>query len=546
VKHLKALLARIKAALTRGGSGAARREADQQVVRIAQQGLHMATETLAANLADFGRHHEDWHGAPPEPNTPREDPHHVAKARMGRIAERFLLAVKIVFWVVFGPVYFNVLAWLAVIIALCISITLSLGIKPLLAGLILKPGLTPRQKEGRLHAHVVAGIVAFAIAFGSLFLLRGLAGPLALIGALLVLPVLSATDLVLLYLIGIAHAFTHLYGWAAPFVRNHHAATAYRAEFEQHCYAAQNRLDNTDENLAPRVALPGPTDQGSAGAAAVPLAERRTDAATAAVLVLAASLLGTSVARAQAPPPTAPLRISTLVADCTASLFPSVATTMGPIVARSFTTWTEQMGSRLVRVSSFERDGWLPRTILQTTRIETACAPTQGERAVFRGIGDALAQQARDACDHTRAKEADRITTEVTKALTLAWHAPPIVDPKEGRSCTAFKDMLASAARIPAGNLVVIAGDTEETCRNGADPVPDRAAGAEVIIILVPSKTDMGPGVSAASRFTAKKAYLEQVAPWLRAILAPADVETYRLPIAPPVAPVTKISFWQR
>src|SRR5947207_3414538 len=119
--RLKALLAEIKAALTRGGSGAARREANQQVVRKAAQGMRMAQE-----------------------------------------------------------------------------------------------------KERRLHAHVIWAVISFLISFGGLFLLRGLAGPLAKVGALLVLPFLSLCDLVVLYMMGVASAKAQLNSWAAPFVENHH------------------------------------------------------------------------------------------------------------------------------------------------------------------------------------------------------------------------------------------------------------------------------------------------------------------------------------
>jgi hypothetical protein len=169
-----------------------------------------------------------------------------------------------------------------------------------------------------------------------------------------------------------------------------------------------------------------------------------------------------------------------------------------------------------------------------------------GERAVFKGMSEALEQRARDACKRAQDQQSDRIASAITKALDIAWHAPPLVDAKKGYSCTAFLDALAAAARAPAGSLIVIVSDTEETCRTSGNLVPRAAAGAEVIIILVPSKMDMGPGASAADRFAAKKAQLDKTAPWLRVILAPADVESYRLPTPPPAAPVTTVGFWQR
>jgi voltage-gated potassium channel Kch len=555
MKHLEALLAKITAMLGRLGSGTARREANEEVVRISEQGMCMADETIATNQADFAHHSEEWNGVPPQPATPREDPHHAAKARMGRAAEWFLLGLKVIFWVVFGPLFFAVLAWIAVIVAVAISLTLSLGVKPLLAGLILKPGLTPHQQECRLHSHVVAGIFAFGIVFGGLFVLRGLGGPLALIGAMFVLPVLSACDLVLLYLMGIGHAHAHLYGWAAPFVRTHHDAMTIRAEFERHHRAARNRLDNgNDDADAGIIALPSPPrSQGPAGAAALPAppptpaGDHRNDAGTAAAFILFASLLGTMTARAQAPQPIEPVRIANLTLDSTTSLFPSVAETMTPIIARAFATWTAQMEFTTLRVSTFERDGWLPRIILQTTwNPANLCATTIAEGNVFRGMREAAEQHARDTCNRARTSEAERITTEIIKAITNAWHAPPLVDPKHGRSCTAFQDLLASTARIPAGNLYVITTDTEETCNNTTNPVPYQSVGAVVIIILVPSKTDMGPGVSAATRFTAKKAHVERIAPWVRAILAPAEVDTYRLPVRQqPVLPTAKVTLWK-
>jgi len=130
MEKLKALITVIKELLSRGGSGSARREADQQIALKARQGIRIAKEGLAANEADFSRHFEEWTGIRPEPKTPREDPHHKAKATKARMAMWFLFALKVVFWLVFGPSYFNVLPWLAVLIALCLSIPLSLGVKP--------------------------------------------------------------------------------------------------------------------------------------------------------------------------------------------------------------------------------------------------------------------------------------------------------------------------------------------------------------------------------------------------------------------------------
>ena len=551
MKHLQGMLATITAMLARLGSGTARREANEEVARIAEQGMQMADETITTNQADFGHHSEEWNGVPPQPATPREDPHHAAKARMGCVAEWFLLGLKVIFWVIFGPLFFAVLAWVAVIVAVAISITLSLGVKPLLAGVILKPGLTPHQQEQRLHAHVVAGIIAFGIVFGLLFVLRGLGGPLALIGAMFVLPILSACDLALLYLMGIAHAYAHLYGWAAPFVRKHHDAITIRAEFERHQRAARNRLANGNDDATGRiVALPAPPrSQGPAGAAAaLPEPPRPTSdhTTTAATLILAATLFGAMPARAQALQPSEPVRIANLTLDSTSSLFPSVTETMTPIIATAFATWTEAMGFTNLRVSTFERDGWVPRVILQTTRTPNAqCATTRTEGSVFRGMRDAIEQQAHDTCNRARTTEAERVTRDITRAITNAWHTPPLVDPKHGQSCTAFQDLLASTARIPTGNLHVIVGDTEETCNTTTNPVPHQSAGAVVIIILVPSKTDMGPGISAATRFSAKKAHLERIAPWVRAILAPAEVDTYRIPVRPqPPVPTTKVTFW--
>jgi hypothetical protein len=552
MKHLQALLALIIAALTRGGTGAARREAQQEILRMARQGMRMAQEMIHANMADFARHFEEWFGFPPAPATPREDPQHAAMARKGHIAVWFLLGLKAVFWTVFGPTFFNVLPWLAVVIALCVSIPMSIGLKPLIARLILKPGLTRQEQERRLHHHVVAGMIAFAIVFGGLFLLRGLVGALALIGALLVLPILSLCDMVLLYLMGVAEAHAALYSWAAAFVAKHHALTNYLGQFEHHAQAARQRLgmpedeDDEDGGSGATAEIAPPLIDGPTGTAVTPLPGPR-NIGTAAALTLGIVLFGIPAARAQYTPP-AP--ISIVDVDSTASIFPSVASTLGPTVAQAVTTWSEQNDSHILRVATFERDGWLPRTIMQTTRnIPIACTPTGGEHAIFKGINDAIEEQARNECNHAREQEANKVTAQLTKALATAWHAQPLVDPKQGRSCTAFQDMLASAARIPPGNLVVILTDTEETCKKDNSTVPDHSMGANVVIILVPSKADMGPGVSAANKFDAKKANLEKVAPWIRAILAPTDVEMYRLPTTtpPPHAPhATTVGFWQR
>jgi hypothetical protein len=546
MQNLKTLVAEIKAVLSRGGSATARREADQQVAQKAGQGMRIAKEVLESNEADFGRHFEEWSGMRPEPRTPREDPHHKAMARKAQVALWFLLALKVVFWLVFGPSYFNVLPGLAVLIALCVSIPLSLGVKPLIAALILKPGLTPQQREHRLHLHVVAGIIAFGIAFGGLFLLRGLAGPLALIGALFVLPVLSICDLVLLYLMGIAEAYVHLYGWTVPFVRVHQDASAYLGEFEHYHKAAQNRLEAPAATLTTSTAL---------GDKSSDVNVCTIGKVTTALLVLTIGLVCSgSAAHAQATMyPAGPAVPQDLLAelrlDSTTSVYASVAETINLALARSFYAWAEQEGVHRLRVATFERDGWLPRTIdeMKIEGIPESCAADQGERSLFRGISEAMQKQAQAACEHAKAGEADRIQAALMKAVAKAWHSAPLVEANKGRSCTAFYDALASIARVPGRNLIALVSDTEETCSKQANAVPRQAAGADVVVVLVPSKSDMGPGVSAASRFNAKKEHLQRIAPWLKVVLAPAELESYRLPLTNrSQGPLSKVSFWQR
>jgi hypothetical protein len=549
--RLKALWAEIKAALTRGGSGAARREADQEIVRKSAQGMRMAQEMQVANEADFRRHSEEWNGAPPVPSTPREDPHHKSKARNGKIAEWFLFALKLVFWVVFGPAYFAVLAWIAVVIALGISIPLGLGVKPLIAGLILKPGLTPQEKERRLHGHVIGAVIAFVISFGGLFLLRGLAGALAKVGALFVLPVLSLCDLVALYMMGVASAQAQLYSWAAPFVKNHHEFGASFGEFENQNEAARRRLGEDEQDGAAAVpAQPRPLPPGPGTNTAVVPADPQNPPrningpAAAAIALVAVGLSFAHPAVAQvrtARMPAADIG-SELRLDSTTSLYPSIASTITPVLATSFYGWSEQVGARRIRVSTFERDGWLPRPVAQTAMkdLSNACAPSNGgEKTIFRGMAEALAKDADDACRQAMGAEFDRIQAEILTALTKAFHAEPPADPKK-RSCTAFNDALASAARTPAGHLLTLVSDTEETCKADVIAIPEHGSGGYVVVVLLPSKTDMGPGVSASARFAAKKAHVLKIAPWVTAVLAPADVENYRLPIAE--APMMKVT----
>jgi hypothetical protein len=551
---LKALKAEINVALNRGGSGAARRESDQEVARKAGQGMRIAKERQDANESDFGRHFEEWHGSSPEPSTPREDPQHAAKAAMGRGAEFFLMALKIVFWLVFGPVYFDVLAWLALIIAIAISTTLSLGVKPLIANGIWKPGLTPQENARRLHANVIAGIIAFSISFGGLFLLRGLAGPLANVGALLVLPVLSVTDLVLLYLMGVAHAYVQLYSWAAAFVLNHHEYSRHFCEFEHQHQAACNRLGEPERKEIAHT--PSPAQLGPAGNGAnpagrplgIPGSQPPANATVSlTMLALAIGLTLMPAVYGQVPQPSTPSAVSQDVVadlrlDSTTSLYPSISNTITPVLTNSFYIWSSQVAARRLRVSTFERDGWLPRTIAELFLKGTPqeCVPGHGEGIMFRGISEALKKDAFEACQRATAAEAKRVQTELTDALTSAWRTDPLGGRKQ-KSCTAFNDALAAAARVPARNLIVLVSDTEETCKPEINVVHERAAGASVIVILVPSKSDMGPGVSAAARFNVKKTQLLKFAPWLLAVLAPAEVESYRLPS--PTAPVIKASW---
>jgi len=88
--------------------------------------------------------------------------------------------------------------------------------------------------------------------------------------------------------------------------------------------------------------------------------------------------------------------------------------------------------------------------------------------------------------------------------------------------------------------------DGEETCARFINPVPSQSAGAIVIIVLVPSTSDFRPGVSAAARFNEKKIAIERFAPWVHAILAPVEVDTYRLSgRETQAAPVVRTTFSQ-
>jgi hypothetical protein len=345
-----------------------------------------------------------------------------------------------------------------------------------------------------------------------------------------------------LFLLGVADAYHHLYAWAAPFVKKDLEVAALRAAFEHQRCAARRRLNLPDEPETPRSTTPAIRPANPAA----PIAGG-TAAAVIAIMIIGTTIATLPVAHAQSTTITVPKKTATMDVDSTTSVFPSVATTLTGMVAGAFTIWADQLDATSIRVATFERDGWLPRLILETGRKPVTFAMVQGEQAIFRGMGTALDDEAREQCNHERNAENQRINDAVTNALTVAWHSQPLVDSKQGHSCTAFKDMLANAARAATGNLVVIVGDTEETCSNTVNPVPQHSAGAKVIIILVPSKTDMGPGVSAAARFNTKKGAIEKMAPWITAILAPAEIEDYRLPIPPrPVAPAVKVGFWQR
>jgi len=271
----------------------------------------------------------------------------------------------------------------------------------------------------------------------------------------------------------------------------------------------------------------------------------------AALLILVIGLTFAPMARAQImPPPARAALVQDTLADMrldsTTSLYPSIASTITPVLANSFYIWAGQTGTRRLRISTFERDGWLPRTIAQVAvnGMPEECVPaSRTEKQIFRGISESLEKEANEACQRMVTAEANRVQAELTKALAGAWRAEPLAERKQ-KSCTAFNDALAAAGRAPAGNLIVIVSDTEETCKADTIAVPERSAGAIVLAVLVPSKTDMGPGVSASARFNMKKAQLLKIAPWLLAVLAPAEVEGYRLPVL--VAPFLKVSLDRR
>ena len=111
------------------------------------------------------------------------------------------------------------------------------------------------------------------------------------------------------------------------------------------------------------------------------------------MLVLALGFVGAIPARSQvsAPPPVP--RAANLELDSTTSLYPGVMETMTPVLVHAFTGWVQQAGAQVVRVSVFERDGWVPRTVTEISRQPEprACAPSQlGERTVFRSMSEAL------------------------------------------------------------------------------------------------------------------------------------------------------------
>jgi hypothetical protein len=227
--------------------------------------------------------------------------------------------------------------------------------------------------------------------------------------------------------------------------------------------------------------------------------------------------------------------------DSTSSVYPTISATITPILASSFYAWAGQLGVHRLRVSAFERDGWLPRIITEVAVGDTPseCTPSgKSEGSIFRGIDDILQRKMNEACRRAKATNLNRIQTDLTKAIAGAWRSEPLADRKHS-SCTAFNDALAAAAHAPAGNLIALVSDTEDSCSKELTAPPETAGGT-VIIILIPSRADMGPGVSASARFNAKRAQILRIAPWLAAVLAPAEVESYRLPTSMP--PLMKVS----
>jgi hypothetical protein len=216
---IHALLVSILGLLSIGGGPERRPSNARQALVLIDEALMLLRERVLANRRDFAAAKESRIGSRVALEPPREDPEDNDRVRNAKIGLFFLVLLKMVLWALAGPVLLNLPMILAAIVAITISALLSFAVVPIGTDHIVQRQHTPMQADTSLTLHRRRGLALFLVSFGTLLLLRGLVGPLAMISVWLLLPVLSACELVLLHLMSVAGATRRHHGWARGVVR---------------------------------------------------------------------------------------------------------------------------------------------------------------------------------------------------------------------------------------------------------------------------------------------------------------------------------------
>jgi hypothetical protein len=136
---------------------------------------------------------------------------------------------------------------------------------------------------------------------------------------------------------------------------------------------------------------------------------------------------------------------------------------------------------------------------------------------IFRQQAERERKRAAARCSDQLAAEERAFDEQLSAAIASVREALDAT-PHEGAPCTAFYDMLANIAQSDTRGLAIILSDAMETCGKAAPEIPSPKPQVQVVLVMLPSRYDLGTGKSAFATFNKRKAMLESLAPWLTVV----------------------------
>jgi hypothetical protein len=491
----------------KGGGPETRRRLSRDIKNWASLAAADLQQQVKMIVAEFRRLSEIWSGlALADPVLVRPLYYQVASARHYRFGGWAAVTLEALFAAFLTAHYTNAPAWLSALAGAVVAILVAILFKGGLAPFLAQAEKYPVQSGRRIRVALWATSGLEVVLLLIVFLVRNSSEGLASMIGWMFGPALSLLSLVTPLCAAVLFSGYVLLGWSLRKTEELDEIQELLRDIHVLCYACDDSDFPSSDAVDPTTKRP-PAPDGKP--------PKEPVGRFIAALILAALLLG-GHSRAQEP-------IGLLFVDKTTSVDDQARSYALALVQQRIPEITLQTHVSQWQFFLFDSDPWQMAPVYwfpvpSMDRIECTSAP--GDADWFTGPREARRKANEAKCKEKTSAQLANFQQQVGQKLERTQQLLVVRDPTKA-GCTAFWDAIRRIAASPGPTVALVISDAVDSCRKISEPIAPPLQDVRLVVVLVPSRAEWRPGLTAAEQFQRRASEVKRFAPWVRSVVPP-------------------------